>query len=158
MIKFNIWQRLRDAALTSTVDATSKRYVITNPPFDFGLLPTDQVRLCIVTIEKATTEKLKTQCRGNKINKIDPNKTMGNSIQSVKHIYRKVHKSNPNDYYQHKSFEKVLIKAKSEMKIPFKPFTRFIWTFLYLEFTKTCEEKRIYSISHKMLHTPYRIL
>merc|ERR1719295_1794467 len=34
--------RLRDAALTSTVDATSKRYVITNPPFDFGLLPTDQ--------------------------------------------------------------------------------------------------------------------
>jgi potassium large conductance calcium-activated channel subfamily M alpha protein 1 len=36
--------RLRDAALT-TVDATSKRYVITNPPFDFGLLPTDQVRL-----------------------------------------------------------------------------------------------------------------
>jgi hypothetical protein len=36
--------RLRDAALT-TVDATSKRYVITNPPFDFGLLPTDQVRM-----------------------------------------------------------------------------------------------------------------
>merc|ERR1719402_608033 len=35
--------RLRDAALTSAVDATSKRYVITNPPFDFGLLPTDQV-------------------------------------------------------------------------------------------------------------------
>jgi len=35
--------RLRDAALTSVVDATSKRYVITNPPFDFGLLPTDQV-------------------------------------------------------------------------------------------------------------------
>jgi len=35
--------RLRDATLTSTVDATSKRYVITNPPFDFGLLPTDQV-------------------------------------------------------------------------------------------------------------------
>merc|ERR1719477_372537 len=34
--------RLRDAALTSVVDATSKRYVITNPPFDFGLLPTDQ--------------------------------------------------------------------------------------------------------------------
>jgi len=34
--------RLRDAALTM-VDATSKRYVITNPPFDFGLLPTDQV-------------------------------------------------------------------------------------------------------------------
>merc|ERR1712013_97482 len=26
--------RLRDAALTSVVDATSKRYVITNPPFD----------------------------------------------------------------------------------------------------------------------------
>merc|ERR1712013_689226 len=25
--------RLRDAALTSVVDATSKRYVITNPPF-----------------------------------------------------------------------------------------------------------------------------
>merc|ERR1712060_266288 len=36
-------QRLRYAALTSVVDATSKRYVITNPPFDFGLLPTDQV-------------------------------------------------------------------------------------------------------------------
>eukprot|EP00092_Neocalanus_flemingeri_P025026 GFUD01027138.1.p1 GENE.GFUD01027138.1~~GFUD01027138.1.p1 ORF type:complete len:816 (+),score=151.52 GFUD01027138.1:354-2450(+) len=34
--------RLRDATLTA-VDATSKRYVITNPPFDFGLLPTDQV-------------------------------------------------------------------------------------------------------------------
>merc|ERR1719309_1313360 len=55
--------RLRDAALISVVDATSKRYVITNPPFDFGLLPTDQVRLCIVTIEKATTEKLKIQKR-----------------------------------------------------------------------------------------------
>jgi len=39
--------RLRDAALT-TADATSKRYVITNPPFDFGLLPSDQVSLEII--------------------------------------------------------------------------------------------------------------
>merc|ERR1719239_1513372 len=33
--------RLRDPNIT--VEASSKRYVITNPPFDFGLLPTDQV-------------------------------------------------------------------------------------------------------------------
>merc|ERR1711892_740004 len=37
--------RLRDAAkiLQNPEETTSKRYVITNPPFDFGLLPTDQV-------------------------------------------------------------------------------------------------------------------
>jgi potassium large conductance calcium-activated channel subfamily M alpha protein 1 len=34
--------RLRDA--NAPVDASSQRYVITNPPYDFGLLPTDQVR------------------------------------------------------------------------------------------------------------------
>merc|ERR1719340_328824 len=33
--------RLRDP--TIAVEASSKRYVITNPPYDFGLLPTDQV-------------------------------------------------------------------------------------------------------------------
>jgi len=33
--------RLRDPNIT--VEASSKRYVITNPPYDFGLLPTDQV-------------------------------------------------------------------------------------------------------------------
>merc|ERR1712029_119368 len=34
--------RLRDKIVTNVTE-TAKRYVITNPPFDFGLLPTDQV-------------------------------------------------------------------------------------------------------------------
>merc|ERR1719211_603693 len=34
--------RLRDKIVTSATEC-AKRYVITNPPFDFGLLPTDQV-------------------------------------------------------------------------------------------------------------------
>merc|ERR1712107_769941 len=34
--------RLRDKFVTSVTE-TAKRYVITNPPFDFSLLPTDQV-------------------------------------------------------------------------------------------------------------------
>merc|ERR1719260_572489 len=34
--------RLRDSTMSSA-EASSKRYVITNPPYDFGLLPTDQV-------------------------------------------------------------------------------------------------------------------
>ena len=34
--------RLRDKVVT-TMTETAKRYVITNPSFDFGLLPTDQV-------------------------------------------------------------------------------------------------------------------
>lgn len=34
--------RFRDTS--SSCDASSKRYVITNPPDDFSLLPTDQVR------------------------------------------------------------------------------------------------------------------
>merc|ERR1740123_1182717 len=34
--------RLRDKVVTSATEC-AKRYVITNPPFDFGLLPTDQV-------------------------------------------------------------------------------------------------------------------
>jgi len=34
--------RLRDKVVTSITES-AKRYVITNPPFDFGLLPTDQV-------------------------------------------------------------------------------------------------------------------
>lgn len=33
--------RFRDTS--SSVDASSKRYVVTNPPDDFTLLPTDQV-------------------------------------------------------------------------------------------------------------------
>ena len=35
--------RFRDTS--SSCDASSKRYVITNPPDDFSLLPTDQVQL-----------------------------------------------------------------------------------------------------------------
>lgn len=35
--------RFRDT--TSSCDASTKRYVITNPPDDFSLLPTDQVSL-----------------------------------------------------------------------------------------------------------------
>ena len=42
-ISLYISPRLRDP--TIAVEASSKRYVITNPPYDFGLLPTDQVRL-----------------------------------------------------------------------------------------------------------------
>merc|ERR1719309_470240 len=38
--------RLRDSTL-ATAEASSKRYVITNPPYDFGLLPTDQVYLLL---------------------------------------------------------------------------------------------------------------
>ena len=38
---FNVF-RLRDKVVT-TMTETAKRYVITNPSFDFGLLPTDQV-------------------------------------------------------------------------------------------------------------------
>ena len=36
-----IWFRFRDTA--NAFDASSKRYVITNPPTDFNLLPSDQV-------------------------------------------------------------------------------------------------------------------
>ncbi|CAG7731961.1 unnamed protein product, partial [Allacma fusca] len=35
-------RRFRDTS--SSPDASSKRYVITNPPDDFTMLPTDQVR------------------------------------------------------------------------------------------------------------------
>ena len=35
------WNRFRDTS--SSCDASSKRYVITNPPDEFQLLPTDQV-------------------------------------------------------------------------------------------------------------------
>eukprot|EP00091_Calanus_sinicus_P002022 TRINITY_DN12050_c0_g1_i2.p1 TRINITY_DN12050_c0_g1~~TRINITY_DN12050_c0_g1_i2.p1 ORF type:complete len:573 (-),score=160.76 TRINITY_DN12050_c0_g1_i2:651-2369(-) len=48
--------RLRDATLT-TVDASSKRYVITNPPFDFGLLPTDQVFVFIHWNKRLSTSQ-----------------------------------------------------------------------------------------------------
>ena len=34
-------QRLRDPNVP--LEASAKRYVIINPPYDFGLLPTDQV-------------------------------------------------------------------------------------------------------------------
>jgi len=37
--------RFRDTS--SSCDASSKRYVITNPPDDFSLLPTDQVSFVI---------------------------------------------------------------------------------------------------------------
>ena len=40
-LHFNLF-RLRDKVVT-TMTETAKRYVITNPAFDFGLLPTDQV-------------------------------------------------------------------------------------------------------------------
>ena len=40
MFDFNCF-RFRDTS--SSFDASSKRYVITNPPDDFGLLATDQV-------------------------------------------------------------------------------------------------------------------
>ncbi len=38
---FDYSYRFRDTS--SSVDASSKRYVVTNPPDDFTLLPTDQV-------------------------------------------------------------------------------------------------------------------
>lgn len=41
-VTFEILCRFRDTS--SSCDASSKRYVITNPPDDFTLLPTDQVR------------------------------------------------------------------------------------------------------------------
>ena len=41
--------RLRDKVVTSITES-AKRYVITNPPFDFGLLPTDQVRYFLLKI------------------------------------------------------------------------------------------------------------
>ena len=41
--------RLRDKIVTSVTE-TPKRYVITNPSFDFGLLPTDQVSYALVRI------------------------------------------------------------------------------------------------------------
>ena len=41
--------RLRDPNIT--VEASSKRYVITNPPYDFGLLPTDQVSGCTLGLD-----------------------------------------------------------------------------------------------------------
>lgn len=39
----NLICRFRDTS--SSVDASSKRYVVTNPPDDFTLLPTDQVKI-----------------------------------------------------------------------------------------------------------------
>jgi len=45
-IKLVLWFRFRDTS--SSCDASSKRYVITNPPDDFSLLPTDQV--CALTL------------------------------------------------------------------------------------------------------------
>ena len=42
-------QRLRDPNVP--LEASAKRYVITNPPYDFGLLPTDQVRRMGFTLE-----------------------------------------------------------------------------------------------------------
>ena len=54
MVSFNTFHRLTTAYCcrfrdtSSSVDASSKRYVVTNPPDDFTLLPTDQVLyLCI---------------------------------------------------------------------------------------------------------------
>ena len=37
--------RLRDPGVVTSPTECAKRYVITNPPFDFGLLPTDQVSM-----------------------------------------------------------------------------------------------------------------
>merc|ERR1711936_631823 len=47
--------RLRDPNIT--VEASSKRYVITNPPFDFGLLPTDQVFVFIHWNKRKSTSQ-----------------------------------------------------------------------------------------------------
>lgn len=41
--------RFRDTS--SSCDASSKRYVITNPPDDFSLLPTDQVTFLNILID-----------------------------------------------------------------------------------------------------------
>merc|ERR1712106_976019 len=51
--------RLRDAAkiLQNPEETTSKRYVITNPPFDFGLLPTDQVFVFIHWNKRQSTSQ-----------------------------------------------------------------------------------------------------
>ena len=43
--------RLRDKVVT-TMTETAKRYVITNPSFDFGLLPTDQVSVLPPQLKK----------------------------------------------------------------------------------------------------------
>lgn len=43
-----MFHRFRDTS--SSCDASSKRYVITNPPDDFQLLPTDQVNILISLI------------------------------------------------------------------------------------------------------------
>merc|ERR1719180_340924 len=47
--------RLRDPNIT--VEASSKRYVITNPPYDFGLLPTDQVFVFIHWNKRKSTSQ-----------------------------------------------------------------------------------------------------
>merc|ERR1712223_1672794 len=47
--------RLRDP--TIAVEASSKRYVITNPPYDFGLLPTDQVFVFIHWNKRKSTSQ-----------------------------------------------------------------------------------------------------
>jgi hypothetical protein len=44
--------RFRDTS--SSCDASSKRYVITNPPDDFSLLPTDQVRQSTFSRDSST--------------------------------------------------------------------------------------------------------
>ena len=46
---FLIFYRFRDTS--SSFDASSKRYVITNPPVDFQLLPTDQVSFIFYKIK-----------------------------------------------------------------------------------------------------------
>ena len=46
---FLIFYRFRDTS--SSFDASSKRYVITNPPVDFQLLPTDQVSFIFYMIK-----------------------------------------------------------------------------------------------------------
>lgn len=48
--------RFRDTS--SSCDASSKRYVITNPPDDFNLLPTDQVSLSAGQREFMTTTQI----------------------------------------------------------------------------------------------------
>ena len=42
-ISHTFWRFFRFRDTSSSFDASSKRYVITNPPDDFNLLPTDQV-------------------------------------------------------------------------------------------------------------------
>merc|ERR1719410_1768841 len=61
--------RLRDP--TIAVEASSKRYVITNPPYDFGLLPTDQV---YVLVQYKTVWDVTTNCIGVKTKRfsLDP--------------------------------------------------------------------------------------